>query len=67
MSDDDYGYFGQGDEGYAHYITESGNKEDLDGSGGGPPSKRPRPSSKGPIGCLVVLGILAILSMFAQS
>lgn len=24
MSDDDYGYFGSGDEGYAHYVAASG-------------------------------------------
>lgn len=67
MSEEDYGYFGSGDEGYAHYITETGDKEDLNGTGGGPRGKRPNPGSKGPIGCLVVLGILAILSMLAQS
>lgn len=32
---DDYGYFGSGDEGYAHYVAASGEDRDPKGGGGG--------------------------------
>ena len=32
---DDYGYFGSGDTGYAHYVAASGEDKDPKGGGGG--------------------------------
>lgn len=32
---DDYGYFGSGDEGYAHYVAASGEDRDPKGGSGG--------------------------------
>lgn len=64
---DEYGYFGSGDEGYAHYVAATG--EDGDGpekSGGGGGRNRPprRGCGDGTIGCLalVILFLVAIIS-----
>jgi len=61
---DDYGYFGSGDEGYAHYVAASGEDKDPKGSGGGGNKGGGFPR----IGCfgsfMIFIVICAIVSMF---
>ncbi len=56
---DDYGYFGEGDEGYAHYVAASGEdgaeEHDEDAH------HRVKPNNGCLIALFVVLAILAII------
>lgn len=53
---DDYGYFGHGDEGYAHYVAESGDDKvgkGRSGNGGG--------NNGNNTGCFIAFAIIIIL------
>ncbi|GAB1476364.1 hypothetical protein MASR2M70_11980 [Bacillota bacterium] len=70
MSNDDYGYFGSGDEGYAHYVAasgEDGGEDEKNGGGGGGGRGRP-PGNKGfgKIGWIIVLGVLIIYAILTR-
>jgi len=68
MADDDYGYFGSGDEGYAHYVAasgEDGSKDEKQGKGGGR-SPGNKGSGKGKIGWLLVLVVLIIYAVLTR-
>ena len=52
---DDYGYFGSGSEGYAHYVAATGEDEYRGGGG-------KRPKGKQPGGCFWVLVVIVVLA-----
>ena len=59
---DDYGYFGSGDTGYAHYVAASGEDKIPKGGGGNNGGGLPK------IGCfgstMIFLFICFIISLF---
>jgi hypothetical protein len=58
---DDYGYFGNGDEGYAHYVAATGEDKDTQtGSGGGGHNNGGGGSN---VGCWAVVVIMIIASI----
>jgi len=58
---DDYGYFGSGSEGYAHYVASSGeDKENKSGGGGG------NSGGRKPTGCALIAGVLFIAYVLFQ-
>lgn len=60
MMSDDYGYFGSGSEGYAHYAAASGEDQDKKSSGGGGNKGGRKP------GCGVIALVLIILYALFQ-
>ncbi|MEI6820534.1 MAG: HFLK protein [Bacteroidota bacterium] len=66
---DDYGYFGSGDAGYAHYVAASGEDRDpKNGGNGGGPKKGggPNRGRDSMIGCLGILLIFAFLAIIGN-
>jgi hypothetical protein len=61
MADNDYGYFGNGAEGYSQYIAATGeDKDEPKGGRGGPQGGKPN------AGCLVVIFIMLIVMAISK-
>ena len=54
-NEEDYGYFGEGDEGYAHYIAASGEDESD------PDNENDHYKEKSNNGCLIALLIILFI------
>ncbi|MFA5531217.1 MAG: hypothetical protein WDA11_11180 [Thiohalomonadaceae bacterium] len=66
MADDDYGHFGSGAEGYAHYVAASGEDGSGDGKNGGGGGRPPGNRGSGKIGWLIALVILVIYTLMTR-
>ena len=59
MANDDYGYFGKGDTGYAQYITAfNRNFGGSSGGGGG--------GHNNGCGCLIAIAVVVVLVLIAM-
>ena len=60
MANDDYGYFGKGDTGYAQYMTAfNRNFGGSSGGGGGG-------GDDGGCGCLIAIAVVVVLVLLAM-